>query len=381
MSIPGTPESSPLDIADHVNRNWEACDQDALISLLTPCFHPSSGDSDPVNDADGAFHVAHQQQYPWLAYSPSARGAYCRFCSLGFAVGWQGHRLPWHAQLVGTPLDAAKKSTAYYANHEKTTYHNHARAQAEQFWVTVSPLPLMISVPAAEPKNWKAAEREYKRLTGQGGVGGEGPLSAEDERPVRQTVRGIYCDQCEQVYVEPCPLHLQTMPDTTAPPYAVASLPEKLYLIRAEENAVFAKETIPSLTVFGPLVGSISETRPDEFDFVCRNVQDKGLRYFQLDSDETANWMKFVRFADSPAEQNVAVYEVEETDESTACRLLETRVMFVTTEDISADEELKLGYSSNYADMIRNASWKCRAHLENGRSLWIIKPGVMHGRA
>ncbi|XP_055334336.1 uncharacterized protein LOC129585611 [Paramacrobiotus metropolitanus] len=77
------------------------------------------------------------------------------------------------------------------------------------------------------------------------------------------------------------------------------------------------------------------------------------MRYFQLDSNDTSNWMKFVRFAVTPEEQNVVVYEAERNDQSADCS---SSVILVTTRAIAEHGELKIGYSVDYARIIDNLS-------------------------
>ncbi|XP_055334319.1 zinc finger protein 888-like [Paramacrobiotus metropolitanus] len=170
----------------------------------------------------------------------------------------------------------------------------------------------------------------------------------------------IFCEQCQTHSPRPCYAHARITPDKLVIPYSVASLPESLYLHAAvdddSEKAVFAREIIPALTIFGPLMGSVTSIKPAECAFACGNAENEELRYFQLDSDHTSNWMKHVRFASSPQECNLAVFEMPQSvpfwqPSNGALRL--GMVIFVTIRAILPNEELKIAYSWDYATRIR----------------------------
>ncbi|XP_055334229.1 uncharacterized protein LOC129585539 [Paramacrobiotus metropolitanus] len=138
--------------------------------------------------------------------------------------------------------------------------------------------------------------------------------------------------------------------------YTIGRVPTstcKLFQNRFTERAVFAKKTIPALTVFGPLVGALTAEPPSEFAFVCHNAGDDGTRYFQLDSDATSNWMKYVRFARNADERNVTVCEVPASAFPDVGSDAPSLVIFMTTRIILPNEELKVGYSRGYSEVVQ----------------------------
>ncbi|XP_055334320.1 zinc finger protein 658B-like [Paramacrobiotus metropolitanus] len=99
-------------------------------------------------------------------------------------------------------------------------------------------------------------------------------------------------------------------------------------------------------------MGSVSSVKPAECAFACGNAENEELRYFQLDSDQTSNWMKHVRFADNPHQCNVAVFEVPQSvpfGQPASGALSWGMVIFVTIRPILPNEELKVAYSWDYA--------------------------------
>ncbi|XP_055350909.1 zinc finger protein 814-like [Paramacrobiotus metropolitanus] len=171
-----------------------------------------------------------------------------------------------------------------------------------------------------------------------------------------QPLEQIFCGQCQKWTDLPCLSHAQRVRDASVLPYSVASLPHILYLDVPQhgqaDKAVFAKEAVLPLTVFGPLIGVRSKKEPADVAFACGNATRKGLHYFHLESDETTNWMKYVRFAQSPEEQNLAAYEVHEASPllpAPAVSPTRTHVIFVSTKTIQPGDELKVAYSLVYS--------------------------------
>ncbi|XP_055350858.1 zinc finger protein Xfin-like [Paramacrobiotus metropolitanus] len=170
----------------------------------------------------------------------------------------------------------------------------------------------------------------------------------------------IFCKQCQKWTSLPCSSHAKRVRDAPVFPYSVASLPPILYLDVPQHGragkAVFAKEAIPPLTVFGPLISKFTTTRPANVAFACGSATMKELHYFQLESDQTTNWMKFVRFAQTAKEQNLAAYEVQERSPllsgPDAVFPTQKHVIFVTTRMIRPGEELKVAYSLIYSQAI-----------------------------
>lgn len=102
------------------------------------------------------------------------------------------------------------------------------------------------------------------------------------------------------------------------------------------DRTVCTNCTLEARTLFGPMVGLLGDI-PSESPFKYALKHPGGeLRFYQLHSDESCNWMKFVRFAENADEQNVVAY------------LQEERVYFATVRPISAGEELKVWYGRKY---------------------------------
>ncbi|KAJ8920156.1 hypothetical protein NQ315_011817 [Exocentrus adspersus] len=125
---------------------------------------------------------------------------------------------------------------------------------------------------------------------------------------------------------------------------ARASLPESyLFISRVDdENAVFAKKTIPKRSQFGPLEGLLTlrtgnvQKEQEAFIFLVENF---GSVYEMNVADEnSSNWMCFVRRATTFEEQNLVV--TQENDS----------IYFTTTTNILPKQELKVGYSASYAN-------------------------------
>ncbi|XP_055334303.1 PR domain zinc finger protein 1-like [Paramacrobiotus metropolitanus] len=160
--------------------------------------------------------------------------------------------------------------------------------------------------------------------------------------PAIRPLERIWCEKCMRYNDEPCWNHNVHISDTVVIPYAVSSLPNQLYLDVCgnglSDKRVLTKERLPSQTIFGPLVAPLSDTLVPPLMFACAS-EAGALRYFQLGSEQTVNWMKYVRFAVREGEGNVAVYARA------------NQVFFVTMREIPAYEELRLRYSRSYAEM------------------------------
>ncbi|KAL1497264.1 hypothetical protein ABEB36_008258 [Hypothenemus hampei] len=122
---------------------------------------------------------------------------------------------------------------------------------------------------------------------------------------------------------------------------ARASLPESYLLLTKinDEDAVFAKKRIPKRTQFGPLKGILDvykegNIKANSSFFILL----EGITYNINVSDETnSNWMGFVRKAKNYEEQNLIITQ-EDKD-----------LYFTSIRNILPKEELKVGYSTNYA--------------------------------
>ncbi|XP_075749889.1 uncharacterized protein LOC119172421 isoform X4 [Rhipicephalus microplus] len=157
-----------------------------------------------------------------------------------------------------------------------------------------------------------------------------------------------YCDDCNQFYERECPRHrVQLIVDKPVLTRAWASLPASyLYVHKVAEDSdgepiygVFAKKNIPKRTQFGPMEGVLqrSTDRPHSFPLYIK--KDESGTVFCLDtSDETqSNWMRFVRPAQTPLEQNIIVVQQGQS------------LYFNTTRALATRTELRVWYSSAYA--------------------------------
>ncbi|KAJ8941230.1 hypothetical protein NQ318_015662 [Aromia moschata] len=124
---------------------------------------------------------------------------------------------------------------------------------------------------------------------------------------------------------------------------ARASLPESYLVINRVnelENGVFAKKAIPKRTQFGPLEGVLllnNENIKNESSLVYL-IEIEGSVYKMDVSDEiSSNWMSFVRKANTYEEQNLVITQENGT------------IYFTTTTNILPKQELKVGYSTAYA--------------------------------
>ncbi|XP_055334270.1 zinc finger protein 729-like isoform X2 [Paramacrobiotus metropolitanus] len=202
--------------------------------------------------------------------------------------------------------------------------------------------------------------------------------------PSCEPVEQIFCDQCQKWTSMPCISHAKRVPDTAVFPYSVASLPNVLYLDILPDGqsgkAVFAKEIIPSLTVFGPLISVLSKRKPADVAFACGSATKAGLHFFHLESDQISNWMKFVRFAAHSHEQNLAAYEIHEASpllsSADAASPTRTHVIFVTTKTILPGDELKVAYSKIYSQAIGCPDWPTPHPTEADSR--ILDAGEMH---
>ncbi|KAJ8928027.1 hypothetical protein NQ314_019438, partial [Rhamnusium bicolor] len=126
---------------------------------------------------------------------------------------------------------------------------------------------------------------------------------------------------------------------------ARASLPESYLVINKvnEGNNMLylQKKSIPKRSQFGPLEGVLSlnnESVKTESIPLVFLIESEGTVYKMDVSDENAsNWMSFVRKANTYEEQNLVI-----TQENNA-------IYFTTTTNILPKQELKVGYSTTYA--------------------------------
>ncbi|XP_055354541.1 PR domain zinc finger protein 4-like isoform X2 [Paramacrobiotus metropolitanus] len=143
------------------------------------------------------------------------------------------------------------------------------------------------------------------------------------------------CSVCQDVGDEPCWTHMRHVQDTHVLPLSLTSLPNILEFDK-ENAGVVTKSMILPQTMFGPFVAPLSHKQSQ---FVGGNEEN----FLQLDSDHQCNWMKHIRFAIKPEDQNLSV-----------C-LRESDVYFIATKLIPPGMELKAGYSEKYSWTLQNA--------------------------
>lgn len=103
------------------------------LQLLTETWTPSFDYSFPfVKEANRNRRFQSQWliRYPWLAYSPSMEGAFCKFCVL---FGPEAIRNQSLKRLVTTPFTRYKDAIELFSGHESNKFHQNAVAQAEAF--------------------------------------------------------------------------------------------------------------------------------------------------------------------------------------------------------------------------------------------------------
>ncbi|XP_055357396.1 uncharacterized protein LOC129602415 [Paramacrobiotus metropolitanus] len=170
---------------------------------------------------------------------------------------------------------------------------------------------------------------------------------------IRHRQERLFCAACQRFSEEPCWFHAKSVSNESVVPFALASLPKILRLDVCPNSStgkkVVANARIPPHTVFGPLVAPLAEKYSDTCVYAFPSPDDGQLRFFQLDSELFSNWMRYVRFAENLAEENLAVY------------LRASQIVFVSLRTILPGEELKVCLSVKYAAIIERAntlSWR-----------------------
>lgn len=126
---------------------------------------------------------------------------------------------------------------------------------------------------------------------------------------------------------------------------ALASLPVTfLYFGKAASKSesskgVFAKREIPRKAQFGPMEGVLSPIDSSvEHHHLQLTIESNGLlERLDVSNENTSNWMRYVRQADSCDEQNLILHQVGKN------------LYFTALRKIMAGEELKAWYSPSYA--------------------------------
>ncbi|XP_044297057.1 PR domain zinc finger protein 4 isoform X2 [Varanus komodoensis] len=110
---------------------------------------------------------------------------------------------------------------------------------------------------------------------------------------------------------------------------------------------VWAQETIPVRTCFGPLIGQqshsmeVADWTDKTANHIWKMYHNNVLEFYIITTDEhECNWMMFVRKARTQEEQNLVAYPHD------------GKIYFCTSRDIPPDHELLFYYSRDYARQI-----------------------------
>ncbi|KAI7791764.1 PR domain zinc finger protein 4 [Triplophysa rosa] len=163
------------------------------------------------------------------------------------------------------------------------------------------------------------------------------------------TAFNFWCTLCERSYSSDCPEHgpVTFIPDTPIQSRARLSLPHPLCLrisVTDEPIGVFARETIPSRTCFGPMVGQhcssveLTDWSDKDTPQIWKMFHNDIQEFCIVTTDEhECNWMMFVRKARSSEERNLVAY------------IDNGKLYFCTSREILPDQELLLYYSRDYS--------------------------------
>uniref|UniRef100_A0A673KEC8 PR domain zinc finger protein 4-like n=1 Tax=Sinocyclocheilus rhinocerous TaxID=307959 RepID=A0A673KEC8_9TELE len=166
------------------------------------------------------------------------------------------------------------------------------------------------------------------------------------------TAFNIWCTLCERSYPSDCPEHgpVTFIPDTPIQSRARLSLPRPLCLhisVADEPIGVFARETIPSRTCFGPMVGQhcssveLTDWSDKDTPQIWKMFHNDIQEFCIVTTDEhECNWMMFVRKARTTEEQNLVAY------------IDNRKLYFCTSREILPDQELLFYYSRDYSRQI-----------------------------
>ncbi|XP_055710804.1 PR domain zinc finger protein 10-like isoform X2 [Phlebotomus papatasi] len=155
---------------------------------------------------------------------------------------------------------------------------------------------------------------------------------------VRKSQRKIQKDGCLMVA------------DKHVPCRAWASLPTSyLYIGKSpkypSEYTVFSKKDIPLRTKFGPFEGDLREVGEEEVRHLKAEPPQHyplllidGKMILETANENTSNWMRFVRIAEDFKQQNLLLFESE------------GKLFFKSCKFIRPKQELRVGYSREYAD-------------------------------
>ncbi|XP_061494940.1 PR domain zinc finger protein 4 isoform X2 [Rhineura floridana] len=180
-------------------------------------------------------------------------------------------------------------------------------------------------------------------------------LQMEDSNSNKEnmaTLFTIWCTLCDKAYPSDCPDHgpVTFVLDTPIESRARLSLPKQLVIrqsIMGTEVGVWARETIPVRTCFGPLIGQqshsmeVADWTDKAANHIWKMYHNNVLEFYIITTDENeCNWMMFVQKARNREEQNLVAYPHD------------GKIYFCTSCDIPPDHELLFYYSRDYARQI-----------------------------
>ncbi|KAG0422337.1 hypothetical protein HPB47_001840, partial [Ixodes persulcatus] len=182
-----------------------------------------------------------------------------------------------------------------------------------------------------------------------------GPPPATGARPDadRMCLSRFWCDDCGQFYDRECPRHkVQLIVDKPVLTRAWASLPASyLYVHKVSEKpdgdpiyGVFAKKNIPKRTQFGPIEGVLQRRseRPQQSFPLFVDEEDGQVVCLDTSDETQSNWMRFVRPAESHAEQNVILVQQGTGLYFNTTRALASRTEMRVCNSFGSSEELQL---------------------------------------
>ncbi|XP_061494944.1 PR domain zinc finger protein 4 isoform X5 [Rhineura floridana] len=196
-------------------------------------------------------------------------------------------------------------------------------------------------------------------------------LQMEDSNSNKEnmaTLFTIWCTLCDKAYPSDCPDHgpVTFVLDTPIESRARLSLPKQLVIrqsimgtevggqycqlstcLGSSSLGVWARETIPVRTCFGPLIGQqshsmeVADWTDKAANHIWKMYHNNVLEFYIITTDENeCNWMMFVQKARNREEQNLVAYPHD------------GKIYFCTSCDIPPDHELLFYYSRDYARQI-----------------------------
>ena len=130
------PSTSSHDIGLYVRSGSvtsAAVQSDVRAMLLTDPWTPPDGYAFPVAQESGKkrkFQPAWLKRFPWLTYSPSKEGGFCKFCVLFAPESVRNQKL---GRFIAVPLNRYKDAIEHCTAHEQLEYHKQSMMQADEF--------------------------------------------------------------------------------------------------------------------------------------------------------------------------------------------------------------------------------------------------------